>query len=53
VEFISSDKLGDLVGEGLDIALYVGELSSSSLIAGSFSTRASSRSQHLITSRTA
>ena len=33
VEFISSDKLGDLVGEGLDIALYVGELSSSSLIA--------------------
>jgi DNA-binding transcriptional LysR family regulator len=33
VEFISSDKLGDLVGEGLDIALYVGELPSSSLIA--------------------
>src|SRR6202789_3100302 len=33
VEFISSDKLGDLVGERLDIALYVGELPSSSLIA--------------------
>ena len=33
VEFISSDKLGDLVGEGIDIALYVGELPSSSLIA--------------------
>ena len=33
VEFISSDKLGDLVGEGFDIALYVGELPSSSLIA--------------------
>jgi DNA-binding transcriptional LysR family regulator len=33
VEFISSDKLGDLVGEGLDIALCVGELPSSSLIA--------------------
>src|SRR5580698_4598199 len=33
VEFISNDKLGDLVGEGLDIALYVGELPSSSLIA--------------------
>jgi len=33
VEFISRDKLGDLVGEGLDIALYVGELPSSSLIA--------------------
>jgi DNA-binding transcriptional LysR family regulator len=33
VEFISSDKLGDLVGEGLNIALYVGELPSSSLIA--------------------
>jgi len=33
VEFISSDKLGDLVGEGRDIALYVGELPSSSLIA--------------------
>ena len=33
VEFIGSDKLGDLVGEGLDIALYVGELPSSSLIA--------------------
>jgi DNA-binding transcriptional LysR family regulator len=33
VEFISGDKLGDLVGEGLDIALYVGELPSSSLIA--------------------
>jgi DNA-binding transcriptional LysR family regulator len=33
VEFISSDKLGDLVGEGMDIALYVGELPSSSLIA--------------------
>jgi DNA-binding transcriptional LysR family regulator len=33
VELISSDKLGDLVGEGLDIALYVGELPSSSLIA--------------------
>jgi DNA-binding transcriptional LysR family regulator len=29
----SSDKLGDLVGEGLDIALHVGELPSSSLIA--------------------
>jgi DNA-binding transcriptional LysR family regulator len=33
VELISSDKFGDLVGEGLDIALYVGELPSSSLIA--------------------
>jgi DNA-binding transcriptional LysR family regulator len=33
VEFISSDKLGDLVREGLDIALCVGELPSSSLIA--------------------
>ena len=33
VEFISSDKLGDLVGEGLNIALYVGELPLSSLIA--------------------
>ena len=33
VEFISSDKLGDLVGEGIDIALYVGELPSSGLIA--------------------
>jgi DNA-binding transcriptional LysR family regulator len=33
VELISSDKLGDLVGEGFDIALYVGELPSSSLIA--------------------
>ena len=33
VELISSDKLGDLVGEGLDIALHVGELPSSSLIA--------------------
>jgi DNA-binding transcriptional LysR family regulator len=33
VEFISSDKLGDLVGEGMDIALCVGELPSSSLIA--------------------
>jgi DNA-binding transcriptional LysR family regulator len=33
VELISSDKLGDLVGEGIDIGLYVGELRSSSLIA--------------------
>lgn len=33
VELISSDKLGDLVGEGMDIALHVGELSSSRLIA--------------------
>ena len=33
VEFISGDKLGDLVGEGLDIALCLGELPSSSLIA--------------------
>jgi DNA-binding transcriptional LysR family regulator len=33
VELLSSDKLGDLVGEGIDIALYVGELPSSSLIA--------------------
>ncbi len=33
VELISSDKLGDLVGEGIDVALYVGELPSSSLIA--------------------
>jgi DNA-binding transcriptional LysR family regulator len=33
VELISSDKLGDLVGEGIDIALYVGELPPSSLIA--------------------
>jgi DNA-binding transcriptional LysR family regulator len=33
VELISSDKLGDLVGEGIDIGLYVGELPSSSLIA--------------------
>jgi len=33
LELISSDKLGDLVGEGLDIALHVGELPSSSLIA--------------------
>ena len=33
VEFLSSDKLGDLVGEGIDIGLYVGELPSSSLIA--------------------
>jgi DNA-binding transcriptional LysR family regulator len=33
VELISSDKFGDLVGEGLDIVLYVGELPSSSLIA--------------------
>lgn len=33
VELISSDKLGDLVGEGIDIALHVGELPSSSLIA--------------------
>jgi DNA-binding transcriptional LysR family regulator len=33
VELLSSDKLGDLVGEGVDIALYVGELPSSSLIA--------------------
>jgi DNA-binding transcriptional LysR family regulator len=33
VELINSDKLGDLVGEGVDIALYVGELPSSSLIA--------------------
>ena len=32
VEIISSDKLGDLVGDGLDIALCVGELPSSSLI---------------------
>jgi DNA-binding transcriptional LysR family regulator len=30
---LDSDKLGDLVGEGLDIALHVGELPSSSLIA--------------------
>lgn len=51
VEFISSDKLGDLVGEGLDIALYVGELPSSSLIARSFWTRASSRSQRPGTSQ--
>jgi DNA-binding transcriptional LysR family regulator len=36
VELISSDKLGDLVGEGIDIALYVGELPSSSLIAKRF-----------------
>jgi len=33
VEFISSDKLGDLVREGVDTALCVGELPSSSLIA--------------------
>ena len=33
LELISSDKLGDLVGEGIDIALHVGELPSSSLIA--------------------
>jgi DNA-binding transcriptional LysR family regulator len=33
VEIISSDKPGDLVGEGLDIALCEGELPSSSLIA--------------------
>ncbi|HTF64319.1 MAG TPA: LysR family transcriptional regulator [Edaphobacter sp.] len=33
VELISSDKLGDLVGKGIDIGLYVGELPSSSLIA--------------------
>ena len=33
VELIGGDKLGDLVGEGIDIALYVGELPSSSLIA--------------------
>jgi DNA-binding transcriptional LysR family regulator len=33
VELISSDKLGDVVGEGIDIALHVGELPSSSLIA--------------------
>jgi DNA-binding transcriptional LysR family regulator len=33
LELIGSDKLGDLVGEGIDIALYVGELPSSSLIA--------------------
>jgi DNA-binding transcriptional LysR family regulator len=33
VELISGDKLGDLVGEGIDIALTVGDLPSSSLIA--------------------
>jgi DNA-binding transcriptional LysR family regulator len=33
VELIHSDKLGELVGEGIDIALYAGELPSSSLIA--------------------
>jgi DNA-binding transcriptional LysR family regulator len=33
VELISSEKLGDLVGEGIDIGLYVGELPASSLIA--------------------
>jgi DNA-binding transcriptional LysR family regulator len=33
VELISSDKLGDLVGEGVDAALHVGELPSSGLIA--------------------
>jgi DNA-binding transcriptional LysR family regulator len=33
VELISSDKLGDLVGEGIDIGLHAGELPSSSLIA--------------------
>jgi DNA-binding transcriptional LysR family regulator len=33
VELLSSDKLGNLVGEGIDIGLYVGELPSSSLIA--------------------
>lgn len=33
IELISSDKLGDLVAEGIDIALHVGELPSSRLIA--------------------
>jgi DNA-binding transcriptional LysR family regulator len=33
VELISSDKLGDLINEGIDIALSVGDLPSSSLIA--------------------
>jgi DNA-binding transcriptional LysR family regulator len=33
VELVSSDKLGDLVGEGIDVALYVGELPSSGMIA--------------------
>ena len=33
LELINSDKLGDLVGEGIDIALHVGELPSSRLIA--------------------
>ena len=33
VEFISSNELGDLVGQGIDIALHVGPLPSSNLIA--------------------
>ena len=33
VELITSDKLGDLISEGIDIALSVGDLPSSSLIA--------------------
>ena len=33
VELITSDKLGDLISEGIDIALAVGDLPSSSLIA--------------------
>ena len=33
VELINSDKLGDLISEGIDIALSVGDLPSSSLIA--------------------
>ncbi len=33
VELISSDKLGDLVSDGVDVALTVGELPASSLIA--------------------
>ena len=33
VELITSNKLGDLIGEGIDIALTVGDLLSSSLIA--------------------
>ena len=33
VELIASDKLGDLISEGIDIALTVGDLPSSSLIA--------------------
>lgn len=33
VDFVSSNEIGDLVGQGIDIALHVGQLPSSSLIA--------------------